>query len=328
TAPLKPKHGFNGPPRPGTFLLWYDIGLDPSLTLEIGRRTLIPTSPSETGFLTPAVSLRLASSCFRALFDPPLIVSKKSEGIAMRGKISSVGLALAFVTSLVLTGTCIATDPAYLLYSFGDSPNPGVIFDASGNIYGTNMIGTIDRTSCGDRGEAFELSKKEGVGWVETVLHIFGCGADGATPSAGLVFDANGNLYGTTIWGGAYGFGAVFELSPAAGGSWVESVLHSFSKTGSDGAYPGSSLIFDGAGNLYGVAGGVFTGPESSSSFLPPGGERGKRGRCTALTQMAPTAQCHLQQVWFSTRLGVSLELLCKAERGQAVQAAAEPCLS
>src|SRR5580658_7143427 len=94
------------------------------------------------------------------------------------------------------------------------------------------------------------------------VLHAF-YGSDGYQPYAGLIFDAAGNLYGTTLEGGTgcqIGCGTVFKLSPNADGSWTESVLHSFN--GSDGAYPYAGLIFDAAGSLYGTAyeGGSGTG--------------------------------------------------------------------
>ena len=73
--------------------------------------------------------------------------------------------------------------------------------------------------------------------------------------SSGLVFGADGALYGTTAAGGNYGYGVVFNLSPNPDGSWTESVLYSFTG-GSDGAYPFAGLIFDNAGNLYGTTSG------------------------------------------------------------------------
>jgi uncharacterized repeat protein (TIGR03803 family) len=89
----------------------------------------------------------------------------------------------------------------------------------------------------------------------EQVLHSF-CVKDsscarGAIPWDGLVFDSAGNLYGTTLEGGAHGLGVVFQLVPRANGGWTEKVLHSFS--GPDGAAPQSGVIFDSAGNLYGT---------------------------------------------------------------------------
>jgi uncharacterized repeat protein (TIGR03803 family) len=90
------------------------------------------------------------------------------------------------------------------------------------------------------------------VAQTETVLFSF-YPTDGSDPLGGLIFDSAGNLYGTTVLGGAYGYGTAFELSPAAGGGWTETVLHSFDNNGTDGYFPNSGLAFDAAGNLYGT---------------------------------------------------------------------------
>lgn len=86
----------------------------------------------------------------------------------------------------------------------------------------------------------------------EKVLFDFTLGSDGAYPTGGLVFDAKGNLYGTTESGGANLYGTVFQLTHSKSG-WTENVLYSFTN-GSDGAYPSGALVFDKAGNLYGTA--------------------------------------------------------------------------
>jgi uncharacterized repeat protein (TIGR03803 family) len=97
----------------------------------------------------------------------------------------------------------------------------------------------------------------------EKVLHSFGNGTDGLYPYAGLIFDAAGNLYGTTYEGGIHGYGTVFELTPEEGGGWTEKVLHSFNLNGTDAAYPQASLIMDSAGNLYSTSyeGGIHLDP-------------------------------------------------------------------
>ena len=92
----------------------------------------------------------------------------------------------------------------------------------------------------------------------EQVLYSFQDGTDGAYPEAPLIFDGNGNLYGTNQLGGAYGYGAVFELSPS-NGVWTETTLHSFNFNGTDGFGP-SGLVFDESGNLYGTTSGGGTG--------------------------------------------------------------------
>jgi uncharacterized repeat protein (TIGR03803 family) len=95
--------------------------------------------------------------------------------------------------------------------------------------------------------------------WTESVLYQFAGGTiDGSRPTGDTVFDAAGNLYGTTYNSGAANLGTVYELS-RSGGSWTEAVLHSFS--GSDGANPYAGLAMDAAGNLYGATktGGPYT---------------------------------------------------------------------
>jgi uncharacterized repeat protein (TIGR03803 family) len=93
-----------------------------------------------------------------------------------------------------------------------------------------------------------------------TVLHQFTGGADGGTPYARLISDAAGNLYGTTYYGGDSNMGTAYKLSPppTGGASWNEKVLHSFAG-GLDGAEPNAGLVFDKAGNLYGMTSGVTT---------------------------------------------------------------------
>jgi uncharacterized repeat protein (TIGR03803 family) len=138
-----------------------------------------------------------------------------------------------------------------ILHSFngkdGDYPVAGLILDKSGNLYGTTEFGGAN-----DYGAVFELMRGAKDKWTEKVLHSFN-GKDGITPCAGLVFDANGNLYGTTLWGGLHDYGSVFELVRGAKDKWTEKVLHSFNYNGNDGALPSAGLIFDASGSLYGT---------------------------------------------------------------------------
>jgi len=167
-----------------------------------------------------------------------------------------------------------------VLYNFtggndGAVPMGELIFDAKGNLYGTTARGGDAATSSGT---VFELSPNSSGGWTETTLHIFTGAPDGQSPFAGLVMDAEGNLYGTTYYGGVddcdtLPCGTVFEVSPNADGTWTETVLHAF--IGTDGRWPSSSLAFDSAGNLYGTTtsgggydiGEVFSLSPSSSGW-------------------------------------------------------------
>jgi uncharacterized repeat protein (TIGR03803 family) len=147
-----------------------------------------------------------------------------------------------------------------VLYTFdpsvGDGNNPyaGLTFDTAGNLYGT----TVSERGFSNNGTVFELTPTAGGGWTEKILHYFYFGGDdGYSPYARLTFDAAGNLYGATSLGGTENGGAVFELTPATGGSWTEKVLHNFAFSNiTDGNTPYSQLIVDASGNLYGTTSG------------------------------------------------------------------------
>jgi uncharacterized repeat protein (TIGR03803 family) len=140
----------------------------------------------------------------------------------------------------------------------GAIPSSVLIWDDVGNLYGTTDEGGSSVVCGGGCGTVFELSPGSGGNWTEKVLYSFcsvsGC-ADGENPDrARLVRDAAGNLFGTTVFGGASrcggsGCGVVFKLDP----SGKETVLHSFTG-GSDGNGPADGLTIDNAGNLYGTA--------------------------------------------------------------------------
>jgi uncharacterized repeat protein (TIGR03803 family) len=132
-----------------------------------------------------------------------------------------------------------------ILYSFtngadGGQPYASLVRDSAGNLYGTTAVG-----GASNFGTVFKVDTTG----KETALYSFGGGADGANPWAGLVWGPGGHLYGTTEAGGASGFGTVFKLSKAG----KKTVLHNFTGTAGDGAYPFSRLVWDSAGNLYGT---------------------------------------------------------------------------
>jgi uncharacterized repeat protein (TIGR03803 family) len=93
---------------------------------------------------------------------------------------------------------------------------------------------------------------KSGNNWTETPIYSF-TGPDGAQPYAGVILDGSGNLFGTTVAGGLYGFGTVFELTYTNGVGWTETVLYNFENS-IDGQSPYAGLALDNMGNLYGSA--------------------------------------------------------------------------
>jgi uncharacterized repeat protein (TIGR03803 family) len=167
----------------------------------------------------------------------------------------TVVFAVLVVASGFLTAppSISAADNEKVLHSFGkgedgDGPYASLIFDAAGNLYGTTYGGGAFKS-----GSVFKLTPVANGKWTEDVLHSFGNGKDGTNPLSGLIFDAAGDLYGTTAGGGAHNDGTVFELMPVAEGKWTEKILHSFDLNGKDGAKPVAGMIFDTAGNLYGT---------------------------------------------------------------------------
>jgi uncharacterized repeat protein (TIGR03803 family) len=159
----------------------------------------------------------------------------------------AVNAALACMLLLVPAAIAVPAARAQtysLLYSFqcgtdGSHPYGGLVRDSAGNLYGTTFYGgTLGK------GTVFELT----AAGTEAVLYDFTNGADGGYPNAGLVRDAEGDLYGTTAGGGLSSQGVVFRVAPGG----AETVLYDFTG-GLDGGYPNGGLIRDASGNLYGT---------------------------------------------------------------------------
>jgi uncharacterized repeat protein (TIGR03803 family) len=172
---------------------------------------------------------------------------------------------LAMFFSFVLASWAVTSGVEYKFRGVpdGSQPNGGLVTDGAGNFYGTTSGG--GRSECGFStpfcGTVFKLSQSITGQWKETILYKFTGGADGGGPSGSLVFDVAGNLYGTTVSGGNLetcnqaGCGTVFKLSPNQNGTWTDTTLYDFLGN-TDAEQPGTGVIFDTAGNLYGAAGG------------------------------------------------------------------------
>jgi uncharacterized repeat protein (TIGR03803 family) len=151
--------------------------------------------------------------------------------------------------------------PIYVFTSneVGENPWARVVFGPDGHLYGTTSLG-----GDGGAGTAFNLvpplsvCKAANCMWKPTLVHGFSGGPDGLRPGYGdLVWDQQGNIYGTTELGGA--LGTVFQLTPS-GNTWTETIIHNFTDN-PDGAKPYGGLVVDNSGNLFGTTsdGGAFT---------------------------------------------------------------------
>jgi uncharacterized repeat protein (TIGR03803 family) len=205
----------------------------------------------------------------RVLFGPDGLLYGTTTGDSSLG---GTGKATAFSLRLPSAPckTALCPGEETVLYRFvgpmdGSGPGWGdLAFDQAGNLYGT----TSDGGTYG-YGSVYELTPSTG-SWTETILYSFTGGDDGSQPKSGVIFDQAGNLYGTTLFGGAGARGTVFQLTHSGSG-WTEKVLHSF---GSSGSGPFGGLIFDPSGNLYGTTQTGYMGLGNGTVFmLTPSGD-------------------------------------------------------
>jgi hypothetical protein len=165
-----------------------------------------------------------------------------------------------------------STAEAKILFNFtcgadGGRPQEGLVTDGKGNFFGTTETnGSLNN------GVVFQLlpPSDSSTEWKETTIFAFNV-TDGAQP-VGNLLAFKGSLYGVTFQGGQFGQGVVFQLTPPAqpGGTWAETVLHSFSG-GTDGGEPQSGLFPDGKGGFFGTASqGGTTGNGNFFHLVPP----------------------------------------------------------
>jgi len=183
---------------------------------------------------------------------------------------STFVILIAFLISLPFASAAPKERVIHTFHGNPDGANPSVrlISDGHGGFYGTAGTGGEFNEGC-----VFHLAPGSDGAWRESILYSFS-GPDGDSPDSSLIFDAAGNLYGTTAAGGAFSGGVAFELSPSSSLPWTETVLHNFGN-GTDGSDPQSELVFDSAGNLYGTTqfGGASGGFENGGTVyrLSPG---------------------------------------------------------
>lgn len=178
-----------------------------------------------------------------------------------------IGGGSGIVYSLTPPATSGGSWTETILYTFGSTPdspdnpnNAGVTIGPGGVLYGTTLWGGAGTACSKGCGTVYSLKppSSSGGAWTETTLYSFPGGSDGNNPNGGVVIGKGGVLYGTTTVGGTGtacpgGCGTVFSLTPPAspGGSWTETVLHSFNS--SDGANPSAGVTIGNDGALYGT---------------------------------------------------------------------------
>jgi uncharacterized repeat protein (TIGR03803 family) len=184
-----------------------------------------------------------------ALPDGPLVFDKKGNlyGATQAGGTSSAG------TVFELSPGSNGAWTEKVIYNFLSgvgNPSPfqvAFVVDTSRNLYASAQ-------NCGTYGYGcvFELVLGTNGDYTEKVLYSFSGDDDGYIPLGSLIIDSDGNLYGTTLEGGAHDYGVVFELSES-NGTWTEKVLYAF--TGAGGiSNPIGRLALDSHGNIYGTA--------------------------------------------------------------------------
>src|SRR5450631_983493 len=213
--------------------------------------SLLSTSALATSREQVIYAFSLGYSDCSQLFTASLIADKSGNLYGTTTGGGAYGGGCIFKLSPNPDGSWSAT----VLYSFSGLegiPDAALVFDNAGNLYGTGHGGLYGSGA----GVAFELSPSPSGTWTLAVLYNFGNGDDGSDPVSELVFDAAGNLYGTTEFGGVHRGGTVFKLSPSPNG-WTETVLHSFwgKIQGPSPCAPVGGVVMDSVGNLYGVTG-------------------------------------------------------------------------
>ena len=189
---------------------------------------------------------------------PKIPLERGHSSWILRQEVSGAITLAVVIVGLLAPSQSLQAQTFRVLHQFaggsdGMSPTAGLVRDAAGNLYGTTYYG--GGPGCPFLGEdigcgiVFKLDPNRN----ETILYRFTGGPDGGNPEAGLVRDRDGNLYGTTYYGGdlncsaPYGCGTVFKVDV----SGAETVLHSFNAA--DGPHPYADLLRDAAGNLYGT---------------------------------------------------------------------------
>ena len=191
------------------------------------------------------------------------------------------------VFKLIRAGSGWLLNPIYEFSedgSGGSNPDSPVIFGPDGALYGTTFSGGSGFGTVYKLQPPLTVCKSAFCYWTETVLYRFAAGSDGHQPIGNLLFDAAGNLYGTTEGGGTHGSGTVFKLTHS-GSNWTEQILYSFLGGAQDGVAPSDGVVLDSSGNLYGTT--------------PYGGSNHCQGGCGTVFELTPSGSGWTEQVLY-----------------------------
>jgi uncharacterized repeat protein (TIGR03803 family) len=238
-----------------------EYGGNLSCNYPIGCGTVFELTPSLSGKFVVKVLHKFNGAGGDGVFPVAAVLSDSAGNLYGTTQYGGSAGCSQCGTVFMLSPTSDGSWEERVIYHFGSlgdgfGPAASLIRDRFGNLYGTAAQGGAGG------GTIFELSPTSHGDWNETILYSFGSQqGDGGGPTAALIFDGKGSLYGTTSGGGSLDYGTVFKLTPKAHNSWMEQVIYSFTG-GYDGAYPLAGLIADQEGALYGTTyqGGEYEG--------------------------------------------------------------------
>jgi hypothetical protein len=221
---------------------------------QFGGGTVFEIPLTNTGYAATLTTLVSFNGSNNGPFDPSAGLTADANGNLFGLTTQGGQLGAGAVFEIPWTGTAYATPITLVnfLNQFGH-PQAGLLVDSSGNLFDTT-------SGVNTNGSVFELAPN-GTGYSDNLWHVF-TGFDGASPQSKLIADANGDLFGTTFYGGpnydpnlpgASGLGTVFELVKG-GNSYTFKTLVNFGTDITDivGAYP-TGLTVDALGNLFGT---------------------------------------------------------------------------
>jgi uncharacterized repeat protein (TIGR03803 family) len=179
---------------------------------------------------------------------------------------------VSFFSLVLMTGSVAFAGTVTTIHDFGtgpdgENPQAGVIFDQTGNLYGTAALGALR-----GNGLVYSLTPEGGDIWTESFVHRFTGPPDGSVPVSSLIISSNGTLFGTTLEGGDQDMGTVFEATPPQnqGDPWKRRILYSFGAFAGDGIHPNAGLLPARPG-FYGVTrDGGATGRGCVFQLTPP----------------------------------------------------------